>query len=162
MTCRLRQSKTVFSSWISILRCSFPQRPCTDPESSCGFSRTLEASGPQEEGCSLFRFVEVKHTDPFFFAHKEWERSRQLTGPSWGETNHPRRESINHRRYIQNLECSTISLNVTSKNVLSHSKLVFLCATKFSWDWSPRWTYDFIVVDKKHPQINMLVFAPGV
>ena len=34
-----------------------------DPESSCGHSGTQDASGTEEEDCSLFRFFEIKHTD---------------------------------------------------------------------------------------------------
>ena len=43
--------------------CSFPKLLCTDPESSCGFTRALEASRPKEEACSMFKFLEFKHTD---------------------------------------------------------------------------------------------------
>ena len=41
----------------------FPQLLYTDPETSCGFHKTSEASGPEEEACSLFRFLEIKQTD---------------------------------------------------------------------------------------------------
>ena len=52
----------VVTGRISMLR-SFPQLLCSDPESICGFLGTSEACGTKEEYCSLFKFLEIKHTD---------------------------------------------------------------------------------------------------